>query len=163
MNRFDATLWDFLKDETKYEINLKDRFKLLIEILEVLVFIHSNNVSHCDIKPSNIFIRTKVIPNQKIGLIPGAWVLGDFGLSSLLSELSGSSGTPGFASMEQFDGKPSSKMDNYSFAKMAILIMLPWNVAWIFLALPISEADLLKKTWINHILFKSLAELVHIS
>ena len=167
MDRFDCTLWDVLKDHSKYYVDLSDRFKLLVEILEVLVFIQSKKISHKDVKASNIFVRTVVlqgsVQSNKKGIILGKWVLGDFGLSSKMSELRGSCGTPGFAPMELFDGKPSQKSDNYSFAKLAILILFQWKVAWYFLAFPISRTEYMNKPWKNKWLFKHLSKLVHVS
>ena len=167
MDRFDCTLWDVLKDHSKYYVDLSDRFKLLVEILEVLVFIQSKKISHKDVKASNIFVRTVVlqgsVQSNKKGIILGKWVLGDFGLSSKITELRGSSGTPGFASMEQFDGKPSPKSDNYSFAKLAVLILFPWNTAWYFLSYPISNTDFMKKPWRNHKIFGYISNLLDVS
>ena len=163
MDRFDCTLWDFLKDEKQYHLAVSDRFKFLVEILEVLVFIQSKKISHKDVKASNIFVRTVTLQNNKKGIILGKWVLGDFGLSSKMSELRGSCGTPGFAPMELFDGKPSPESDNYSFAKLAILVLFKWTVAWYFLAFPISSTEYMNKPWRNKLLFKNLSKLVHVS
>ena len=163
MDLYDATLWDVLKDETTYQVDLSVRFQFMVEILDVLIYIGSKNISHKDIKPSNIFVLTTTLPNKKKGILLGKWVLGDFGLSSKISELRGSSGTPGFASMEQFDGKPSSKSDNYSFAKLAVLILFPWNTAWYFLCYPIPNTDFMKKPWRNHKIFGYISNLLDVS
>ena len=53
LDRFDCQLWDFLKDQNKYSITLAERVELLIEIIEVIIFIQMAGYSHRDIKPSN--------------------------------------------------------------------------------------------------------------
>ena len=146
MDRFDCTLWDVLKDHSKYYVDLSDRFKLLVEILEVLVFIQSKKISHKDVKASNILVRTVTLQNNKKGILLEEWVLGDFGISSNLNilspeDLSRSNGTPGFAAMEQFEGQLDMKSDNYSLAKLAVVILFQWNLAWNLLARPISENE----------------------
>ena len=158
MNRYDCTLWEFLKDDSKYDMDVAERVDLSIEILKVVIFIHQMNFFHRDLKPSNIFLKTKVLQNQKLGL--DQWVLGDFGLSSLSSDLAGSSGTAGFVSMEQFEGKPTQKSDNYSFGKMAVLILFKWNIGWTLLARPLSNLEY--KNFQFYHLFNYLSKLVQV-
>ena len=43
--------------------------------------------------------------------------------------------------MEQFDGRPHIKSDNYSLAKLAVLLLFKWNVAWNILAWPLSKTE----------------------
>ena len=141
MERYDCSLWDFLKNETKYLITPEERYDITVEIIEVVIFLQSNKICHRDLKPSNILLRTKKLPNGQEEILLNQWVLTDFGLASRMANLSGSNGTPGFASMEQFVGKSHEKSDNYSISKLAVLILFKWNVAWNLLARPIPVTD----------------------
>ena len=166
MELYDCTLWDFLKNKMQshnYDFSMSARIDFLGEILNLIIFIQSKNYTHRDIKPSNILIRTENRSNNKIGIKKKSWVLCDFGLSSLVSELSGTSGTPCFAPMEQFDGNPDIKSDNYSVAKLAVLLLFKWKLAWNFLASPIKSLDYQNRPWKNHQLFKMLTKLAHVN
>jgi eukaryotic-like serine/threonine-protein kinase len=93
--------------------NDEETIALLQEIMEILQFVHQNNVIHRDIKPSNLIRR------QSDGKI----VLIDFGavkeISSLEITESGKTRTrtiysPGYASPEQMHGCPQFCSDIYS-------------------------------------------------
>ncbi|MGB3534699.1 MAG: tetratricopeptide repeat protein [Microcoleaceae cyanobacterium] len=94
--------------------------QLLIEILEVLVFVHKNNVIHRDVNPSNIVRRKS---DQQLVLI-------DFGsvkeVSTQLVNGNGQSmrtiatGTPSYMPMEQFQGNPQFSSDIYAVGMIAI-------------------------------------------
>ncbi|NJK49873.1 protein kinase [Candidatus Gracilibacteria bacterium] len=82
--------------------------QVLLELLPVLQFIHDSQVIHRDIKPSNIIRQ----PN-------GSLVLIDFGSSQKLQpnsteKLNPIIGTPGYASLEQIQGRACSASDIYS-------------------------------------------------
>ena len=158
MEKYDSNLWEFLKncslDASNCEITSDERVDLLQEILQVTLFIQNSGFSHGDLKPSNIFLKTEfeqnrtkrnfqgnIISNGTVRLMKGRWVLGDYGLSSRISELKGCCGTAGFASMEQFDGQRHLKSDNYSVAKLAIILLFKWNLGWALLAWPISKSE----------------------
>ncbi|HLO85386.1 MAG TPA: WG repeat-containing protein [Nostocaceae cyanobacterium] len=89
--------------------------KFLEEILEVLAFVHQNNVIHRDIKPSNILRRTS---DNKLVLI-------DFGLVKT-STISGNFtpsipiGSRGYAPPEQGRGRPQLSSDIYALGIIAI-------------------------------------------
>ncbi|KAG7661976.1 SWE1 [[Candida] subhashii] len=68
-----GTLFEFFEDNKNYKIDEFRIWKILIEILQGLKFIHSKNYLHLDIKPANIFITFE--GNLKIG---------DFGLATKL-------------------------------------------------------------------------------
>lgn len=68
-----GTLYDFLQDNKNYKIDEFRVWKILIEILSGLKFIHLKNFLHLDLKPANIFITFE-----------GALKIGDFGLSTKL-------------------------------------------------------------------------------
>lgn len=94
--------------------------KLLRDVLEVLAFVHKNNVIHRDIKPQNI-MRPK--PGGQLILI-------DFGAvkqvgTVLLNKPQGTSltvsiGTPGYMPNEQAVGKPKLQSDIYAVGMTAI-------------------------------------------
>ena len=94
--------------------------KFLQEMLEVLAFVHQNNVIHRDIKPSNIMRRGR----------DGKLILIDFGIvkevSTLVVNAQGqtvntiSIGTPGYQPSEQAQGKPRLSSDIYALGKVAI-------------------------------------------
>jgi tetratricopeptide (TPR) repeat protein len=97
--------------------------QLLIEILEVLVFVHENNVIHRDVNPSNIVRRKS---DQQLVLI-------DFGsvkeVSNQLVNGNGQSmrtiatGTPSYMPIEQFQGNPQFSSDLYAVGMVAIQAM----------------------------------------
>jgi tetratricopeptide (TPR) repeat protein/tRNA A-37 threonylcarbamoyl transferase component Bud32 len=94
--------------------------KLLKEVLEILEFIHKEDVIHRDIKPSNLIRRKS----------DGKLVLIDFGavkeLSTLETNFQGQTvvtvaiGTPVYMPMEQQQGKPKKNSDIYALGIMAI-------------------------------------------
>ncbi|MCU0524314.1 MAG: serine/threonine-protein kinase [Elainella sp. Prado103] len=93
---------------------------LLQDILEVLVFIHQQNVIHRDLKPSNLIRRHR---DQKIVLI-------DFGavkqLSSQMIQVQGHTtrtiaiGSPGYMPSEQMAGRPRFCSDLYAVGMIGI-------------------------------------------
>jgi eukaryotic-like serine/threonine-protein kinase len=97
-----------------------DVTQLLREILEVLVYVHENNVIHRDIKPENVMRRKQ----------DGKLVLIDFGsvkeigiLSIDIYKMIRTSvvvGTPGYIPSEQAKGKPRLCSDIYALGMMAI-------------------------------------------
>ncbi|MBD2356021.1 molecular chaperone DnaK [Tolypothrix sp. FACHB-123] len=94
--------------------------KLLQNVLEVLAFVHQNNVIHRDIKPSNIMRRK---PGGKLILIDFGAVkqAGIFSPNiSGQTSLSVSIGTPGYMPSEQALGKPRLQSDIYALGMVAI-------------------------------------------
>lgn len=99
------------------ESEVKD---FLIEVLEILAFVHQNNVIHRDIKPSNLIRRAA---DGKIFLI-------DFGAvkeitNMTLTEGQGNVltvaiGTPGYMASEQQRGDPRFNSDIYALGVTAV-------------------------------------------
>ncbi|MCC5657351.1 serine/threonine protein kinase [Nostoc sp. XA010] len=87
---------------------------LLKDILEVLSFVHQNDIIHRDIKPQNLMRRHS---DQKIVLI-------DFGsikkIGALGAGLTISVGTPGYMPSEQAKGKPKLCSDIYAVGMIGI-------------------------------------------
>ncbi|MDZ8184519.1 MAG: serine/threonine-protein kinase [Nostoc sp. ChiSLP02] len=87
---------------------------LLKEILEVLVFVHENNIIHRDIKPQNLMRRRS----------DGKIVLIDFGsikkIGALGAGLTVVVGTPGYMPSEQAKGKPKLCSDVYAVGMIGI-------------------------------------------
>ena len=93
---------------------------LLLEILEVLSFVHQNNIIHRDIKLTNIMRRRQ----------DGKIVLIDFGavkdISALRTDSQGhtdvtvSIGSPGYMPSEQARGKPRLSSDVYAVGMIGI-------------------------------------------
>ncbi|MGD1702659.1 protein kinase domain-containing protein, partial [Dapis sp. BLCC M229] len=94
--------------------------KLLIEILEVLKYVHQQNVIHRDLKPQNIMRRES---DNKIVLI-------DFGAVKEITGLTVTTeghtittiavGTPGYMPSEQAAGKPKFCSDIYAVGMIGI-------------------------------------------
>jgi serine/threonine-protein kinase len=103
---------------------------ILARILPVLQFVHSKNVIHRDIKPDNIMLRTA----------DGLPFLIDFGaVKEVINELAGLYGdpngtiiigTPGFAPLEQRNGRPVFASDIYSLGMTAICLLTGKRPAW---------------------------------
>lgn len=101
-------------------LNETEFFKVFDDIMDGLEYAHSNNVVHCDLKPSNIIVRLD--GND----IVQARIL-DFGISRIVSQhatnssetASGIFGTPAYMSPEQCLGKkPDKRTDIYSLGCM---------------------------------------------
>lgn len=91
---------------------------LLRQILEILAFVHSNNVIHRDIKPANLIRRQ---PDNKIVLI-------DFGaVKELTTQITQfpfaptvAIGTRPYMPIEQFEGQPQYNSDIYALGVIAV-------------------------------------------
>ncbi|MBD2077620.1 CHASE2 domain-containing protein [Phormidium sp. FACHB-592] len=94
---------------------------LLRDVLQVLTFVHQNNVIHRDIKPGNLIRRQR----------DGKFVLIDFGavkeiqtqITSMVpgqTELTVGIGTHGYGPSEQMMGKPRYNSDLYALGMTAI-------------------------------------------
>ncbi len=97
--------------------------ELLINILPILNYIHTNRIIHRDIKPDNIIIRAS----------DGQPVLIDFGIvkEAVATVMNGNGktaysialGTPGYMSSEQAAGRPIYASDLYSLGLTAVFLL----------------------------------------
>ena len=112
--------------DLRREIILGDRWSeqktrsLILEILEILEFVHSQNIIHRDLKPSNLMRWNR---DRKLVLIDFGAVkqfsqgqLNAFGKTNLTVAI----GTPGYMPNEQAIGKPRLSSDIYAVGIIAV-------------------------------------------
>ena len=119
--------------------------QMLGQVLEVLDFVHSNNVIHRDIKPDNIIRRQQ----------DNALVLVDFGAvkqlrGQMVSNSGGVSftvviGTKGYRAMEQAAGRPRLNSDLYALGMIAVQALTGINA--LQLETEYSDADSDEINW----------------
>jgi serine/threonine protein kinase len=112
------SLNDELQTERKYSET--EAVQILVDVLEVLAFVHSQGVIHRDIKPDNLIRRQS---DRKLILI-------DFGaIKQVQSQLivqqgqvsaTVAIGTPGYMASEQGQGKPRPSSDVYALGMIGI-------------------------------------------
>ena len=119
---------DLSKNELKigHKLGEAEVVNLLIEILDVLAYVHQQNIIHRDIKPANLMRRRS---DGKICLI-------DFGAVKELASLSVNpqgqpvtvmAGTKGYMPNEQANGNPQLSSDIYAVGVMAIQALTGLN------------------------------------
>jgi len=92
----------------KRSLHLRQQLNLVLEVLSGLIYAHSLNIVHCDIKPENILLKiTKSGWQAKIS---------DFGIARLGQEndKSDNTGSPGYMAPERFYGQFSTASDLYA-------------------------------------------------
>lgn len=114
-----------LSEQIQNQGKLSDRTvqKILIDILPILDFIHSQGIIHRDIKPDNIILRQR--DNKPVLIDFGA--LKETMMTAVNSQGNPTHsmviGTPGFMSVEQAAGKPIYSSDLYSLGLTAIYLL----------------------------------------
>lgn len=95
---------------------------LLTEVLQILVFVHSQGVIHRDIKPANLMRRQS---DNKIVLIDFGAVK-EIGTQIAKGQMTPTVviGTPGYMPIEQFHGQPQLNSDIYALGMMGIQALL---------------------------------------
>jgi serine/threonine protein kinase, bacterial len=98
--------------------------EILMNILSVLDFVHSQYIVHRDIKPENIIIRAS--DNKPVLIDFGAVkeTMGTFVTNSGRNSNSIIIGTPGFMPSEQSIGRPVYSSDLYSLGLTAIYLLI---------------------------------------
>jgi serine/threonine protein kinase len=113
-------------------LNLRERVRLFLQVLDAIDYAHRNLVVHRDLKPSNILVT---------GAAPGHVKLLDFGIAKLLDEAEGNALTgsdtrlltPDYAAPEQILGQPvSTQTDVYALGVLLFELLtgrLPYRSA----------------------------------
>lgn len=100
-------IYDYIEGKTldKYKnLTLLESINILIDVASIIEFIHSKNIVHCDLKPSNIMIDK----NKKVYII-------DFGNARFIGEKT-EYGSKRYCSTLQLEKKEvTKKFDIYSF------------------------------------------------
>lgn len=114
-----------LTEQIQKQGKLSDRTvqNILINILPILEFIHTQGIIHRDIKPDNIILRQR--DNKPVLIDFGA--LKETMITAVNSQGNPTHsmviGTPGFMSVEQAAGKPIYSSDLYSLGLTAIYLL----------------------------------------
>ncbi|WP_341733847.1 bifunctional serine/threonine-protein kinase/ABC transporter substrate-binding protein [Microcoleus sp. EPA2] len=100
--------------------------ELLRDILEILKFVHENNVIHRDITPSNLIRRNS---DENIVLIDFGAVkeIGTVEITASGRTKTTTIGTPGYSAPEQLNGQPRLCSDIYSVGLIAIQFLTGVN------------------------------------
>lgn len=101
----------------EHHLGLRPRLVLLLHVAEALAYAHRRLILHCDLKPSNIMVRSGGQP-----------VLLDFGVAHLLDQPGSAAGgalTPGYAAPEQLAGEATSvAVDVYGLGRLLTELVL---------------------------------------
>ena len=107
-----GSLQDRLDRKPSQPMAVDEAISLLTQIGEALHYAHQQNIVHRDLKPDNILFNAK-----------GEAVLADFGIAAILSSAhtreAGDAGTPAYMAPEMFEGKVSTKSDQYALGCIA--------------------------------------------
>jgi len=104
-----GSLKDHLKKQAPNPLSIEEAMIIISQIGQALQYSHRLNIVHRDLKPDNILFNAK-----------GEALLADFGIAVVLDAARTKSGeiigTPPYMAPEQFDGKASTKSDQYALA-----------------------------------------------
>ena len=107
-----GSLSDRLKQQVGSPMSVDEALTIITQIGQALYYAHQQNVVHRDLKPGNILFNAK-----------GEALLADFGIAVILATARtrdiGRGGTPAYMAPEQFEGKVSTKSDQYALGCIA--------------------------------------------
>ncbi|KAJ7985475.1 hypothetical protein DPEC_G00352410 [Dallia pectoralis] len=111
-------LFDFIAD--KENLSEDEAIEFLKQLLKGVGFMHSKHIAHFDLKPENIMLADKTVPNPHIKII-------DFGLAHRLTpgeEYRSLSGTPQYIAPEVINYEPLSEAtDMWSIGVITYILL----------------------------------------
>ncbi|XP_067425583.1 death-associated protein kinase 2-like isoform X1 [Emydura macquarii macquarii] len=111
-------LFDFIAE--KEMLTEAEAIEFLQQILQGVAYMHSRNVAHFDLKPENIMLLEKDVPNPKIKII-------DFGLAQKLEDgvtFKSLCGTPQYIAPEVINYEPlNSATDMWSIGVITYILL----------------------------------------
>jgi serine/threonine protein kinase len=143
-------------------LTLRQRLKLIVDILQGLDHAHSRGIIHCDIKPENILLN----------LQPTGWTarISDFGIAHLNQEAEGqglgNTGSPAYMAPERFYGQYPLNSDLYAVGIILFELLVgkrpfsgtPGELMSAHLNRPVSIPDEIPEAW-RSIILTSLQKL----
>jgi serine/threonine-protein kinase len=137
--------------------------ELITELLEIVAYLHNNEVIHRDIKPENIMRRSPLTPLQKGGA-KGDLILIDFGAVKQITSQQQQSvtiiGTPGYMPIEQSQGNTQYSSDVYAVGIIAIQALTGLNSIVISQQIENGKFNLKKEANISDNFAKILTKMV---
>jgi serine/threonine protein kinase len=143
-------------------LTLRQRLKLVVDILQGLDHAHSRGIVHCDIKPENILLN----------LQPSGWTarISDFGIAHLNQEIEGqglgNTGSPAYMAPERFYGQYPLNSDLYAVGIILFELLVgkrpfsgtPGELMSAHLNRPVSIPETIPEAW-RSIILTSLQKL----
>jgi len=137
-------------------LTLRQRLKLIIDILQGLDHAHSRGIVHCDIKPENILLNLQTT----------GWTarISDFGIAHLNQEVGiqglGNTGSPAYMAPERFYGQYPLNSDLYAVGILLFELLLghrpfsgtPGELMSAHLNCPVIIPDTIPEAWHSIIL-----------
>jgi serine/threonine-protein kinase len=150
-----------LMNESQH-LTLRQRLKLIVDILQGLDHAHSRGIIHCDIKPENILLN----------LQPSGWTarISDFGIAHLSQEMEGqglgNTGSPAYMAPERFYGQYPLNSDLYAVGIILFELLVgkrpfsgtPGELMSAHLNRPVTIPETIPEAW-RSILLTSLQKL----
>ena len=133
----DGTLQEQLKKSNLGDLGFQKRLEILLQVGKGLKEIHGTGMDgidgmcHQDIKPSNVFVNLDDLGNIRDVM------LGDYGIGDVNVYVDHHSGTPGWGSPELFIARADRESDIFSFGKLAVVTLFPWDIGWEIMSSPV--------------------------
>lgn len=121
-----GTLRDRIRRQAGQPFTVDEAIRIITQVGEALHYAHSHekHIVHRDLKPENILFNAR-----------GDALLADFGIAAILettgTQVLGSGGTPYYMAPEQFEGKVSTRSDQYALGCIAYELLAgrrPYNL-----------------------------------